>query len=644
MATSVQPRVFLAGRIALETNGVVIGEARFPGRQGRLVFAYLVAERGRAVPRDELAEALWAETPPATWDKALTGIISKLRGVLADGGLDGANVLTGAFGCYRLELPAGAWIDVVVAADAVKDAEDAIAAGDLDRTTAAAALAESLLRQPFLPGEDGAWVEGKRREFADLRGRALDALTDAALRRGDGHEGAMWAEQAIALEPFRETGYRRLMEAHVASGNRAEALRVYERCRRLLAEELGAYPSPETESLYRELLEGSSGRVEAATMHKTQTAETSAPVGLEKQPEVAQRVPRRRRRRTRAALAGAALLVGGVVAAALALESGAGSSPKVLPNSVVRIDADTLKVEQVVSVGDSPDLVVAAGGFVWVEHHVLREVSSYSLRNAGDRTLTRVDPATGSAVVVGGGLAPCGLTADPSGDVWVADCYPADTGRSDNVVRVDARTLNFERTLQVTGGDGFYRGLAYGGGSLWVGPIFGGVPYESFLTRVDPRTGARRTMLLTHGPPAGLQWSEGYGDLWMENFRDGSLTRLHAATGARKTVLDAAFNPAFGVVDGDVVWVADWSAPQVTRLHAVGRARPHRISLPTGNPLVGVESIARGAGAIWATMPGAGELWRIDPKTSTVTRVGLPYLPTGVTTDANDVWVTVRRR
>jgi DNA-binding SARP family transcriptional activator/streptogramin lyase len=646
MTTSVQPRVFLAGRIALETNGVVIDEARFPGRQGRLLFAYLVAEQGRAVPRDELAEALWAETPPTTWDKALTGIVSRLRGVLADGGLDGANALTGAFGCYRPELPAGTWIDVVVAADAVKAAEDAIAAGDLDRTKAAAVLADSLLRQPFLPGEDGAWVEEKRRGFADLRGRALDALTDAALRRGDGHEGAMWAEQAIALEPFRETGYRRLMEAHVASGNRAEALRVYERCRRLLADELGTYPSPETESLYRGLLEGSSGRVEAATMYKTQVAETSALAGLEsaEPPGVAQGAPRRRRRRTRAALAGAALLVGGVVAAALALVSGAGSSPKVLPNSVVRIDADTLKVEQVVPVGDSPDLVVAAGGFVWVEHHVLREANSYSLRNAGDRTLTRVDPATGGSVVVGGGLAPCGLTADPSGDVWVADCYPADTGRRDNVVRVDARTLNFERTWQVTGGDGFYRGLAYGGGSLWVGPIFGGITYESFLTRVDPQTGARRTMLLTHGAPAGLQWSEGYGDLWMENFADGSLTRLHAATGARTTVLDAAFNPAYGVVDGDVVWVADWSAPQVTRLNAVGRARPRRISLPTGNPLGGVENIAGGAGAVWATMPQAGELWRIDPKTNAATRVRLPYLPTGVTTDANDVWVTVRKR
>ena len=40
----------------------MIDEGRFPGRQGRLLFAYLVAEQGRPVPRDELAEALWGDT------------------------------------------------------------------------------------------------------------------------------------------------------------------------------------------------------------------------------------------------------------------------------------------------------------------------------------------------------------------------------------------------------------------------------------------------------------------------------------------------------------------------------------------------------------------------------------------------------
>ena len=115
--------------------------------------------------------------------------------------------------------------------------------------------AATLLAQSFLPGEDGAWVEEKRCEFAELRSRALSVLADASLRSGDAREAVQWAEQTIALAPFRESGYRCLMEAHVASGNRAEALRVYEQCRRLLADELGTYPSPETESIYRELLE-----------------------------------------------------------------------------------------------------------------------------------------------------------------------------------------------------------------------------------------------------------------------------------------------------------------------------------------------------------------------------------------------------
>jgi hypothetical protein len=58
MASGVQKKVFLAGRIAVEIDGAVADEGRFPGRQGRLLFAYLVAEQGRPVPRDELAEAL----------------------------------------------------------------------------------------------------------------------------------------------------------------------------------------------------------------------------------------------------------------------------------------------------------------------------------------------------------------------------------------------------------------------------------------------------------------------------------------------------------------------------------------------------------------------------------------------------------
>ena len=596
-----------------------------------------MAEHGRPVPHDELAEALWEGVPPATWDKALSVLASKVRAVLTGGGADNTAVLTSAFGCYRLDLPTGSWVDLIAAAKAVQAAEGALAVGDLAKAKDEAGAADALLREPFLPGEEGEWVKQKRRELDELRTRALDVLADAHLQSGAPRDAVKWAKETVALEPFRETGYRRLMEAHVGAGNPAEALRVYERCRRLFAEELGAYPSPETESVYRSLLEAPSGRVEAATPGEEERAETGAfagPRGL---------APRKHARK-RATLAGAALFTMGVVAAILAVATRGGSTPEIRPNSVVRIDPDTMKVTQVVSIGDAPDLVVSAGGFLWITSHVLRDTPSLALRNAGDRILTRVDPSTGKAIVVGGGLAPCGLTADPSGDIWVANCYPT-AASHDNVIRIDARTLDFRATWPVPGGDGFVRGLVYGGGSLWVSETFGGiVPTPNILTEIDPQTGVRQTIHLGFAP-TGLAWSEGYGDLWIDNFDDGSVTRLHATTGAMKTVEGVATNPASAVVDGDFVWVGDWSAPQVVRLHAIGPARPHSITLPPRSCCFeGVWNIAAGAGDIWATTPREDALWRIDPTTNGVTRVSFPYMPAGVTADANDVWVTMRQK
>ena len=62
------------------------------------------------------------------------------------------------------------------------------------------------------------------------------------------------AEDALALEPLRESTYQRLMQVHAGAGNRAEALTVYERCRRLLDQELGVPPSSETRAVHEQIL------------------------------------------------------------------------------------------------------------------------------------------------------------------------------------------------------------------------------------------------------------------------------------------------------------------------------------------------------------------------------------------------------
>ncbi len=83
--------------------------------------------------------------------------------------------------------------------------------------------------------------------------RALDCLAAVALATGEHPLAARLAHEITELEPFHETGWQRLMRAQAAGGNRAEALHVYARCKKLLADELGIAPSPETEALARAL-------------------------------------------------------------------------------------------------------------------------------------------------------------------------------------------------------------------------------------------------------------------------------------------------------------------------------------------------------------------------------------------------------
>ena len=318
-------------------------------------------------------------------------------------------------------------------------------------------------------------------------------------------------------------------------------------------------------------------------------------------------------------------------------------APRVLPNSVVRLNPKTLKPVQVIRVGDAPDLIVQAGGYLWVTHHVLRAISG-KIDNRGDRTLTRIDPANAQVKVVGDGLAPCGLSAGPPDAVLVVNCFPAASHQSSTITRVSSRTTKLT-TWGVPGNTGFFRGVGYGGGWVWTdGVAYGG----RSVIRIDPRTGVQRLTRVARNPGT-FAWSARTHDLWTNNYGWGSLSRLDPANDSSAVRRIVAPEPVFPVVAGDSVWVGDWAMPRVERVALSGSRRPRNITLfRTRPPAVlqdsnrGVWNIAAGAGYIWATTPRFGALWRIDPRTDAVRRIPMPYYPTGVTANASGVWVTVR--
>ena len=245
-------RIYLTGPLCLASGTLVVREERLPGRQGRLAFAFLAGERDRPVSRDELAEVLWPESQPRAWDVALSALVSKLRALLAEAGL-GRAVVARPSGCYQLELPPGSWVDTEAALLSVHEAESALRSGQPRLAYGAAAVAAAIVRRPFLPGLDGAWIDARRAVLRATLVRALDCLAEVQAWHGDHALAVRSAEEAVGLEPYRERGYRRLMRVQLAAGNRAEALRVYERCRRLLFDELGTQPAAETEAVLREV-------------------------------------------------------------------------------------------------------------------------------------------------------------------------------------------------------------------------------------------------------------------------------------------------------------------------------------------------------------------------------------------------------
>ena len=246
-------RVRVCGGLELEADGRVLPDALVGGRQGRLVFAFLVCERTRAVRREELAELLWADRLPDSWPASLSAVISRLRRLLNEAGLDGAEAIASSAGAYRLVLPAITVVDLDELHAAVDAAEAGAVAGAVEPALEAARIAEAIAARGFL-ADDCEWVDRQRDVVQDLRIRAVLARSAAHLGAGAHGRAVEAARDALAMDDTREAAYRQLMLALAAAGERAEALRVWERCRTTLVEELGTDPSPETEAVYRSIL------------------------------------------------------------------------------------------------------------------------------------------------------------------------------------------------------------------------------------------------------------------------------------------------------------------------------------------------------------------------------------------------------
>jgi serine/threonine-protein kinase len=332
-------------------------------------------------------------------------------------------------------------------------------------------------------------------------------------------------------------------------------------------------------------------------------------------------VPAPRRVDRRVVGAGAVVVIAIAIVAIVLLTRGGGATVKSLPlNAVGAIDPKTNKLVASIPVGKSPVAIASGLGSIWVA-------------NQDDGTITRIDPTTRRATDTIGGIPGTPLAvAAGEGAVWVTT-LEGRLFRINPELNVSTQVrIRFHGRLGGTGSPVALNGVAAGGGAVWI--LWTG---GAELLRFDPASG---TLTKIDDPRSPEAIALGNGAVWASELN--SVSRIDAATSVvtGTAQIGALDTSATSVAVGEgSVWIAKSSAGQLWRVDPGSTTAGGSTSVGGG-----IARVAAGERGVWVTRPAAGSVARIDPASGAVVR----SIRTGsgafaVTTGSGLVWVTTVR-
>lgn len=225
-----------------------------PAGRAQVLLRRLVAAGGAAVETGVLADALWDDDMPSTPERVIASLVSRIRKAIGSEAVAGSSA-TG----YRFNTAAG-WTSDLAQLEELARSAQARAALSPAVAVAAARRAFALLERgvPQLPAAFAhhAWAEDQRRYLEALERRLQRARWEAEEHLGMWPEIAEQAAEVFGTDPHDELAGRALIQALWHLGDRAEALRTYERLRDQLREQFGVEPGPETDALFSAIVSG----------------------------------------------------------------------------------------------------------------------------------------------------------------------------------------------------------------------------------------------------------------------------------------------------------------------------------------------------------------------------------------------------
>jgi predicted ATPase/DNA-binding SARP family transcriptional activator len=211
---------------------------RFRSKRTVALLGYLVAERRRCT-RDSLAALFWPEELLTTGRANLRRELHNL-----------ANLLPG---CWQADHNTVSFVpgdDTQVDLDMLRRLEAE------EQWAAAAEYARGEFLEGLYPDENlelESWLLGERERWRQRTGQVLLRAAQSEQQRGNSRQACRYLARLLKLVPWHEESHRQMMELLARSGQLSAALRQYELCREVLAEELAVAPSLATTALYERI-------------------------------------------------------------------------------------------------------------------------------------------------------------------------------------------------------------------------------------------------------------------------------------------------------------------------------------------------------------------------------------------------------
>lgn len=219
---------------------------------------YLICQRDTGAHRDQIVDALWPESAPEQAALGLRVALNALRSALEPEprGAEKPQLICRSGETLRLDLSAGIEIDSDQFVQLLQKARK-LECSDRSQAITLYEAALQLYHGDFLAEAPYAdWASGEREQRRIQYLSTAERLARFALEQGEYERVLEWANVIVRKDPTWEAAYALLMVGHWRQGNRALAVRVYDRCRKRLSELLGVEPSPKTAALFDKILHG----------------------------------------------------------------------------------------------------------------------------------------------------------------------------------------------------------------------------------------------------------------------------------------------------------------------------------------------------------------------------------------------------